>query len=110
MRYPSNDAAAGERGPETVGGLHALCGALLRTLLRTERHICRAVSYFEVADIAQKRVATSLSLRFHRPRILIDNGHLVLESGRDKNITFKVSGGGKVNFPAAAGNDGKMIH
>ena len=42
-----------------------------------------------------------------RPRILIDDGHLVLESGRDKNITFRVSGGGKVNFPAAGGDDGK---
>ena len=32
-----------------------------------------------------------------------------MESGRDKNITFRVSGGGKVNFPAAAGGgDGKL--
>ena len=33
-----------------------------------------------------------------RPRILIQNGHMILEAGQDKNITFKTKGAGTLNF------------
>ena len=45
LRYPSNNAAARERGPQTLGRLHALRRALLRTNIRTIRHIRCTVSF-----------------------------------------------------------------
>ena len=50
----------------------------------------------------------------NRPKILVNDGHLVLESARDRNITFRVLGNGKVHFPtssdaSAAGGDHVVI-
>ena len=38
-----------------------------------------------------------LRIDFFRPKILVDDGHLVFESRSDRNITFKTLGSGFVN-------------
>ena len=47
-----------------------------------------------------------IQLYFPRPRIAIENGHLVLESGRDKNITLRTLGSGAVHFLSSDASGG----
>ena len=38
------------------------------------------------------------NLSFHRPKILIESGNIILESKIDKNITFRTQGRGAINM------------